>query len=63
MCRALDWTTAPEAGEYTVDTADTGSLQAHRAEELALRPGRPVPCPGRGNACPPLTRYAVRTSV
>ncbi|MFE6974771.1 sacsin N-terminal ATP-binding-like domain-containing protein [Streptomyces sp. NPDC057682] len=44
--RALDWITAPEAWEYTVDTADTGTLEAHVEDQLALRLGRPVPRSG-----------------
>ncbi|MEV4037860.1 sacsin N-terminal ATP-binding-like domain-containing protein [Streptomyces umbrinus] len=44
--RALDWITAPEAWEYTVDTADTGILEAHVEDQLALRLGRPVPRSG-----------------
>ncbi|MGW8718985.1 sacsin N-terminal ATP-binding-like domain-containing protein [Streptomyces althioticus] len=50
--RALDWITAPEAWEYTVDTADTGSLEAHVEEQLALRMGRPVPLPRSGERLP-----------
>ncbi|MFH9862154.1 sacsin N-terminal ATP-binding-like domain-containing protein [Streptomyces sp. NPDC017202] len=50
--RALDWITAPEAWEYTVDTADTGSLEAYVEERLALRLGRPVPLPRSGERLP-----------
>ncbi|MFF7791453.1 hypothetical protein [Streptomyces sp. NPDC007991] len=50
--RALDWITAPEAWEYTVDTADTGSLEAHVEEQLALRLGRPLPSPRSGERLP-----------
>ncbi|WP_051797309.1 protein NO VEIN domain-containing protein [Streptomyces sp. NRRL S-337] len=50
--RALDWITAPEAWEYTMDTADTGSLEAHVEEQLALRMGRPVPLPRSGERLP-----------
>ncbi|MEV0636521.1 hypothetical protein AB0I77_16445 [Streptomyces sp. NPDC050619] len=50
--RALDWIAAPEAWEYAVDTADTGSLEAHVEEQLALRLGRPVPLPRSGERLP-----------
>lgn len=50
--RALDWITAPEAWAYTVDTVDTGSLEAHVEEQLALRLGRPVPLPPSGERLP-----------
>ncbi|WP_405884330.1 hypothetical protein OG747_40595 [Streptomyces sp. NBC_01384] len=50
--RALDWITAPEAWTYTVDTADTGSLEAHVEEQLALRLGRAVPLPRSGERLP-----------
>jgi hypothetical protein len=50
--RALDWINAPEAWEYTVDTADTGSLEAHVKEQLALRLGRPLPSPRSGERLP-----------
>ncbi|WP_330347850.1 sacsin N-terminal ATP-binding-like domain-containing protein [Streptomyces sp. NBC_00582] len=50
--RALDWITAPEAWEYAMDTADTGSLEAHVEEQLALRLGRPVPLPRSGERLP-----------
>ncbi|MET8220762.1 hypothetical protein [Streptomyces hirsutus] len=50
--RALDWITAPEAWAYTVDTADTGSLETHVDEQLALRLGRPVPLPRSGERLP-----------
>ncbi|NDZ65391.1 sacsin N-terminal ATP-binding-like domain-containing protein [Streptomyces cyaneofuscatus] len=44
--RTLDWITAPEAWEYTLDTADTGILEALVEEQLALRLGRPLPRSG-----------------
>ncbi|MGD3112192.1 sacsin N-terminal ATP-binding-like domain-containing protein [Streptomyces sp. YGL11-2] len=50
--RALDWITAPQAWEYTVDTAGTGSLEAHVEEQLALRLDRPVPLPRSGERLP-----------
>ncbi|MGW8797730.1 hypothetical protein ACWGN9_11630 [Streptomyces sp. NPDC055775] len=53
--RVLDWITAPEAWTYTVDTADTadtGSLEAHVEEQLALRLGRAVPLPRSGQRLP-----------
>ncbi|GHH26767.1 sacsin N-terminal ATP-binding-like domain-containing protein [Streptomyces rubradiris] len=50
--RALDWITAPEAWAESVDTADTGMLEAHVEEQLALRLGRPVPLPGAGERLP-----------
>ncbi|MGQ4415376.1 hypothetical protein ACN6LA_007432 [Streptomyces sp. SAS_269] len=50
--RALDWITAPEAWTYTVDTADTGSLEAHVEEQLALRLGRAMPLPQSGERLP-----------
>ncbi|MEU0358944.1 DUF3883 domain-containing protein [Streptomyces cyaneofuscatus] len=50
--KALDWITAPEAWAYTVDTADTGSLEAHVEEQLALRLGRPVSLPRSGERLP-----------
>ncbi|MFC4507296.1 MULTISPECIES: sacsin N-terminal ATP-binding-like domain-containing protein [Streptomyces] len=50
--RALDWITAPEAWTYTVDTADTGSLEAHVEAQLALRLGRAVPLPRSGERLP-----------
>ncbi|WP_165987390.1 sacsin N-terminal ATP-binding-like domain-containing protein [Streptomyces sp. YIM 98790] len=52
--RALDWITAPEAWEYTVDTADTEILENHVEEQLALRLGRPVPLPRSGERLPTL---------
>ncbi|WP_370266049.1 protein NO VEIN domain-containing protein [Streptomyces sp. V4I8] len=50
--RALDWITVPEAWEYTVDTADTGLLEAHVEEQLRLRLRRPVPLPRSGERLP-----------
>ncbi|MFI8879517.1 sacsin N-terminal ATP-binding-like domain-containing protein [Streptomyces sp. NPDC055243] len=50
--RALGWITAPEAWEYTLDVADTGSLEALVEEQLALRLGRPVPLPRSGERLP-----------
>ncbi|MFZ4178799.1 sacsin N-terminal ATP-binding-like domain-containing protein [Streptomyces griseoincarnatus] len=50
--RALNWITAPEAWEYTVDTVDTGILETHVEEQLALRLGRPVPLPRSGERLP-----------
>ncbi|MEU7116138.1 DUF3883 domain-containing protein [Streptomyces sp. NPDC046182] len=50
--KALDWITAPEAWAYTVDTADTASLEAHVEEQLALRLGRSVPLPDSGERLP-----------
>ncbi|MEU7154403.1 hypothetical protein AB0B15_41305 [Streptomyces sp. NPDC045456] len=50
--RALDWITAPEAWAYTMDTADTGILEAHVEEQLALRLGRSVPLPRSGERLP-----------
>ncbi|OYP14898.1 hypothetical protein CFC35_10630 [Streptomyces sp. FBKL.4005] len=52
--RALNWITVPEAWEYTLDTADTGSLEAHVEEQLALSLGRPVPLPRSGERLPAL---------
>ncbi|MFI6582199.1 protein NO VEIN domain-containing protein [Embleya sp. NPDC050493] len=56
--RALDWITAPEAWAYTVDTADTGSLEAHVEEQLALRLRRPVPRSGERLPAPDQVRGA-----
>ncbi|MCW5253447.1 sacsin N-terminal ATP-binding-like domain-containing protein [Streptomyces sp. SHP 1-2] len=50
--RALDWITAPEAWEYTVDTAATALLEEHVEEQLALRLSRPVPLPRSGERLP-----------
>ncbi|WP_238782733.1 sacsin N-terminal ATP-binding-like domain-containing protein [Streptomyces monomycini] len=50
--RALDWITAPEAWAYTMDTADTGILEAHVEVQLALRLGRSVPLPRSGERLP-----------
>ncbi|MDN3262315.1 DUF3883 domain-containing protein [Streptomyces sp. CSDS2] len=50
--RALDWITTPEAWAESVDTADTGMLEAHVEEQLALRLGRPVPLPSTGERLP-----------
>ncbi|MEU3692412.1 DUF3883 domain-containing protein [Streptomyces narbonensis] len=54
LVRTLDWITAPEAWAYTVDTASTGSLEAHVEEQLALRLGRLARLPRSGERLPVL---------
>ncbi|MBT2429057.1 DUF3883 domain-containing protein [Streptomyces sp. ISL-112] len=50
--RTLDWIHAPEAWEYTMDTADAGILEALVEERLALCLGRPAPLPRSGERLP-----------
>ncbi|MFI8931689.1 sacsin N-terminal ATP-binding-like domain-containing protein [Streptomyces sp. NPDC053474] len=46
VLRTLDWITAPESWEYTVDTADTPLIAAHVEAQLTLRLGAPAPREG-----------------